>query len=48
MLSRLVMFVASFQEIESYFIKISEVFALHNKTTECLNFENLDKMIISE
>ena len=44
MLSRVVMFIVDFRAIESYFIKVFEIFALLNATTECSDFENLDEI----
>ena len=44
MLSRVVMFIAGFPATESYFIKIFEIFASPNATTECSDFDNLDEI----
>ena len=42
--SRKVMFIVGFRVIESYFIKILEIFGLLSATTEHSNVENLDKI----
>ena len=44
MLTRVVMFIVRLLAIESYFIKIFEILDLHNTTTECYSFENLDEI----
>ena len=46
MLSQVVTFIVSFRAIQSYFIKILKIFTLSNATTECSNFENLDKITL--